>query len=94
MATGSAYKIIWTYVTYAGIEIISIPVYAHVVTHVQIILYALPVATQANYAVLVQAYIVNRPSHTHTQTNKHSSQYMNTYTPIHTNTHIRQNHSK
>ena len=46
---------IGTHVAYAGIEIISIPVYAHVATRVQIILYALPVAT------LTQAYIVNRP---------------------------------
>ena len=46
---------IWTRVAYAGIEIISIPAYAHVATRVQIILYALPVAT------LAQAYIVNRP---------------------------------
>ena len=46
VATGSAYKMIWTRVAYAGIEIISIPAYAHV---------ALPVAT------LAQAYIVNRP---------------------------------
>ena len=41
-------KMIWTRVTkltctYAGIEIISIPAYA---THIQIILYALPVATR------------------------------------------------
>ena len=42
VATGSAYKMIWTHVTY-------------VATRVQIILYALPVAT------LTQAYIVNRP---------------------------------
>ena len=55
VVTGSAYKMIWTCVAYAGIEIISIPVYAHVVTRVQIILYALPVAT------LAQAYTVNRP---------------------------------
>ena len=46
VATGSAYKLIWTRVatcTYAGIEISSIPAYA---TRVQIILYALPVATR------------------------------------------------
>ena len=52
---------IWTHFAtcaYAGTEIISIPVYA---MRVQIILYALPVATQANYATLAQAYIVNRP---------------------------------
>ena len=55
VATGSAYKMIWTHVVYAGIEIISIPAYAHVATCVQIILYALLVAT------LTQAYIVNRP---------------------------------
>ena len=42
-------------VAYAGIETISIPAYAHVATLVQIILYALPVAT------LAQAYIVTRP---------------------------------
>ena len=53
VATGSAYKMIWTHVTYAGIEIISILVYTHVATRVQIILYALPVTT------LAQAYIVN-----------------------------------
>ena len=46
---------IWTRIAYAGIEIISIPAYAHVATCVQIILYALPVAT------LAQAYNVNRP---------------------------------
>ena len=45
---------IWTRVAYTGIEIISIPAYAHVATCVQIILYALPVAT------LTQTYIVNR----------------------------------
>ena len=56
VATRSAYKMIWTRVAYAGIEIISIPAYAHFATHVQIIfLYALPVAT------LAQAYIVNWP---------------------------------
>ena len=46
VATGSAYKMIWTHVamcTYAGIEIISIPAYA---TRVQIILYALLFATR------------------------------------------------
>ena len=46
VATGSAYKMIWMRVAtcaYAGIEIISIPAYA---TRVQIILYALPVATR------------------------------------------------
>ena len=46
---------IWTRVVHAGIELISIPAYAHVATRVQIILYALPVAT------LAQAYIVNWP---------------------------------
>ena len=55
VATGSAYKVIWMRVAYAGIEIISIPAYAHIATHIQIILYALPVAT------LAQAYIVNQP---------------------------------
>ena len=55
VATGSAYKRIWTRVTYAGIEIISIPAYTHVAMRVQIILYALPVTT------LAQAYIVNWP---------------------------------
>ena len=44
----------WTRVAYTGIEIISIPAYAHVATRVQIILYALPVAT------LAQVYIVNQ----------------------------------
>ena len=57
VATGSAYKMIWTRVAHAGIEIISISAYAHVTTCVQIIFYALPVAT------LAQAYIVNRPLH-------------------------------
>ena len=52
IATRSAYKMIWTRVMYAGIEIISIPAYAHVATCVQIILYALPVTT------LAQAYIM------------------------------------
>ena len=42
-------------IVYAGIEIISIPAYAHVAMRVQIILYALPVAT------LAQVYIVNQP---------------------------------
>ena len=44
-------------IAYTGIEIISIPVYAHVAMRIQIILYALPVVT------LTQAYkiIVNRP---------------------------------
>ena len=42
-------------ISYTGIEIISIPAYAYVAMSVQIILYALPVAT------LAQAYIVNRP---------------------------------
>ena len=55
IATVSAYKMIWMCVVYAGIETISIPAYTHVATRVQIILYALPVAT------LTQAYIVNRP---------------------------------
>ena len=55
VTTGSAYKMIWTHVACAGIEIISIPAYAHVATRVQIILYALPIA------MLAQAYIVNRP---------------------------------
>ena len=53
VATGSAYKMIWTCVTmcaYAGIEIISIPAY---VTYVQIILYALLVA------MFAEANIVN-----------------------------------
>ena len=54
IATGSAYKMIWTCVAYAGIEI-SIPAYMHIAMRVQIILYALPVVT------LAQAYIVNRP---------------------------------
>ena len=44
----------WTRIAYTGIEIISIPAYTHVATRVQIILYALPVAT------LAQVYIVNR----------------------------------
>ena len=52
VATGSAYKMIWTRVAYAGIEIISIPAYAHVATRVQIILYALPVATRRRYVTL------------------------------------------
>ena len=43
---------IWTRVAYAGIEIISIPAYAHVATHVQIILYALPVATRCRQITL------------------------------------------
>ena len=51
VATGSAYKMIWTRVAYAGIEIISIPAYAHVATRIQIILYANPAAT------LAQAYM-------------------------------------
>ena len=55
VATGSTYKMIWMRIVYAGIEIISIPAYAHVAMRVQIILYALPVAT------LAQAYIVNQP---------------------------------
>ena len=55
VTTGSAYKMIWTCVAYAGIELISIPAYVHVATRVQINLYALPVAT------LAHAYIVNRP---------------------------------
>ena len=46
---------IWTRIAYAGIEIISIPAYAHVAAHVQVILYALPVAT------LAQAYTMNWP---------------------------------
>ena len=48
VATGSAYKIIWTRVAYAGIEPISIPAYVHVATRVRINLYALPVATLAH----------------------------------------------
>ena len=51
IVTRTAYKMIWTRVAYAGIEIISIPAYVHVATCVQIILYALPVA------MLTQAYM-------------------------------------
>ena len=53
---------IWTRIAYAGIEIISIPAYAHVVTRVQIILYALPVATVAQANIVKCTVVTYRTS--------------------------------